>query len=63
MFFAFFIEIKIINLLKKKNQTKNTKEKKMVFALDTAGTFVTGPEAFFGQMGVTFALIFASKIH
>ena len=35
----------------------------MVFALDSELTFTTGPEAFFGQMGVTFALIFASKIH
>ena len=35
----------------------------MVFAaLDTTEAgFYTGPEAFFGQMGVTFALIFASR--
>lgn len=34
----------------------------MVFLIAAAAdSFVTGPEAFFGQMGVTCALIFASK--
>lgn len=34
----------------------------MVFVAATASeSFTTGPEAFFGQMGVTCALIFASK--